>query len=223
MNLRPMAIANGVLIAAMAGVSAWAWTRIPDTARIPVHWGIDGAPDRFGSKLEALIALPAVAALITLLLLALPWIDPRRANLEASAKFWNVVAIAVVALLAYVHVLLVAGALGKHIDMMNAMIPALSLLFVVIGNYLSKTRSNWFAGVRTPWTLSSDYSWEKTHRWSGRLFVLSGIAGLGAWLAAGAETAMAVIVAALLVTTIAAIVMSYVFWKNDPDRGGRRA
>jgi len=213
-----MLVTNGMLIAAMAGISAWAWTRIPDAARLPLHWGLDGAPDRYGSKVEALIAMPAVAALITALLLVLPRIDPRRANIEASAKFWNAIAIGVVALLAYIHALLVATAVGMHIDMLNAMIPAMSVLFILIGNYLSKTRSNWFAGVRTPWTLSSDYSWEKTHRWSGRLFVLSGLAGLAAWFLAGPETAIVVILAALLATTVAAVVLSYVFWRNDPDR-----
>ena len=218
MNLRPLMIANSALIAAMAGLSAWAWTRIPDGAHIPVHWNLAGEPDRFGSKLEALIAMPAVAALVTLFLLVLPRLDPRRANIEASAKFWNAVAIGVVLFVGYLHTLMVVSAMGRHIDMINAVLPAMSLLFIVIGNYLSKTRSNWFGGVRTPWTLSSEYSWEMTHRWSGRLFVLSGLLGILVWLLADAKIAIAVMVGSLLVTAVAGVVMSYIFWKNDPER-----
>ena len=97
MNLRPMLIANTALIAAMSAFSAWAWTRIPDGASLPVHFGLDGTPDRFGSKTEALIFMPVLAVGITILLWALPRFDPRRENIEASGKFWNLVSIAVVA------------------------------------------------------------------------------------------------------------------------------
>jgi uncharacterized membrane protein len=40
-----------------------------------------------------------------------------------------------------------------------------------IGNVLGKLRSNFFVGIRTPWTLSSEHVWDQTHRWAGRLFV----------------------------------------------------
>jgi immunity protein, SdpI family len=218
MNVRPLLVANGGLIAVMAGLSAWAWNQIPDDAKVPVHWNIEGVADRMGSKTEALLVMPGLAALITLLLLVLPYLDPRRAHLEASGKFWNAVAIGVVLLMAYLHALLIMSTLGRHIDMLGAMIPALSLLSLVIGNYLAKTRSNWFAGIRTPWTLSSEYSWEMTHRWSGRLFVMSGLLSLTAWLLIDAKVALVVYIASLLATSLAGAVMSYFFWRNDPNR-----
>ena len=218
MNTRPLLIANTFLIAGMAAVSAWAWNAVPDAAQIPLHWNIDGNPDRFGSKFEALLAMPVMAVVITALLVALPRIDPRRANIDASAKFWNAVTIGVVLFLAYLHVLLVFGATGRHIDMLNSMIPALCLLFALIGNYLSKTRSNWFGGVRTPWTLSSEYSWEKTHRWASRFFVGSSLATAVTWLTLGPQWAIGVLVVSLFSTSIATIILSYVFYKQDPDR-----
>jgi uncharacterized membrane protein len=218
MNLRPMLFTNAAILAGMVGVSLWAWDQIPDGARIAVHFDLSGEPDRYGSKLEALTAMPIVLVAITLLLYALPWLDPRRANVEASAKFWNAIAIGVSVLLAYIHVLLVLTATGTAIKMGSAIVPAINVLFILLGNYLAKTRSNWFAGVRTPWTLSSEHSWEKTHRWTGRLFVLSGLAGLTAWLVTDTNTAMIISLAALFATIIAAFVMSYVFWKNDPNR-----
>ena len=52
---------------------------------------------------------------------------------------------------------------------------SMGILFMMIGNYLSKTRSNFFIGIRTPWTLSSDAVWQKTHRLAGKLFMLSGL------------------------------------------------
>jgi uncharacterized membrane protein len=218
MNLRPMLFTNAALLAGMVGVSLWAWDQIPDGAQIPVHFTLTGEPDRFGSKLEALTAMPIVLVVLTLALYALPWLDPRRANVEASAKFWNAIAIGVTLLLAYIHTLLVLAATGAVVKMGSAIVPAINVLFILLGNYLAKTRSNWFAGIRTPWTLSSEHSWEKTHRWTGRLFVVSGLAGLAAWFATDANTAMIISLAALFATIVAAFVMSYVFWKNDPNR-----
>jgi len=144
MNVKPLLFVNGTLTAGMIGLSTWVWQSIPDSARVPVHWNIEGQADRYGSKVEALLLLPAMAVLLTLIFLFLPRIDPRRANLDASGKLWNAAAIGSVALLAYVHVLLVLTATGRAIDITDYLLPALSALFIVIGNYLPKTRSNWF-------------------------------------------------------------------------------
>lgn len=223
MNIKPLLITNTILIAAMAGVSAWVWQSIPDGAQLPVHWNIEGHADRFGSKYEALLLLPAIAIVMTLIFWLLPSIDPRRKNLESSGKLWIAAGIGVVALLAYVQMFMVLSAMGRVIDVGDYLIPALSILFIVIGNYLPKTRSNWFAGVRTPWTMSSDYSWARTHRLASRLFVGSGAASLAAWAIAGTKIAIVVLVITLLATSVISVVASYFFWKNDPARAGAPA
>jgi uncharacterized membrane protein len=142
MNYRPMLIVNGVLIAGMAGLSAWAWNQIPDGARIALHWDIAGHADRLRSKEEALLVFPLVALAVTGMMWTLPRFDPRRVNLEASGKFWNAATILIGLLLAYLHVLITLGALGRPVDMANALIPGLCVLIAGLGNYLGKTRSN---------------------------------------------------------------------------------
>jgi uncharacterized membrane protein len=220
MNMRPLLIVNTALIAAMVGFSAWAWQMIPDGAQLPVHWNLDGVVDRLGSKTEALMFLPALAIGVTALLWFLPRLDPRRANIDASGKFWNAIAIATVALLAYLHGLMILSAVGQKVVVFDQLTPAVGALMIVIGNYLSKTRSNWFGGVRTPWTMSSEYSWEKTHRWAGRLFMASGVASIATWFVAGSVAGIAVLVGAVLAAAVVSVILSYVFWKNDPTRAG---
>lgn len=218
MNARPLLIVNTILIAGMAGASLWFAPSIAEDARLPMHWGLDGTVDGYGSKWEALLAMPLVAAGVTLLLIVLPYLDPRRKNIEQSGKLWNAAAISVVLFLAMLHAFLISNAIGQPVDMRNVIIPGVAGLFIILGNYLGKSRSNWFAGVRTPWTMSSDYSWEKTHRWTGRLFVAGGLATLAAWFLIDAKIAFIVMIASIGATTIAAFVMSYIFWKNDPNR-----
>ena len=94
----------------------------------------------------------------------------------------------------------------------------LGLLFILLGNFLTRVRPNWIMGIRTPWTLSSEYSWEKTHRWASRFFVGSSLATAVTWLAIGPQWAIGVLVVSLFSTSIATIILSYVFYKRDPDR-----
>jgi len=171
-----------------------------------------------GSKSEALLTLPAIATALTLLFLVLPRFDPRRKNLEQSGKLWNAAAIGIVLLMAGLHLFLALTATGQVHDIRNFLLPGLAGLFLILGNYLGKSRSNWFAGVRTPWTLSSEYSWERTHRWAGRLFVLTGIAIFAAWLTMDALIAVIVAACAIAATSIVSVVLSYVYWRNDPER-----
>jgi uncharacterized membrane protein len=222
MNLRPMIIVNGLLVAGMAAASAWALQVIPDGTRIPVHFDLQGNADRFTDKVEFLLLMPLIAAGLTGMLWIIPRFDPRRANIEASAKFWNAAAILSCGLLAYVHVILVANAAGYRVDIMSALVPALSVLFMGLGNYLGKTRSNWFGGVRTPWSMSSEYSWERTHRWSGRMMVASGIAALVAWFFVEAKIAIMILIGLVIATSAVSIVLSYLFWRADPDRTAHR-
>ena len=218
MNLRPMLICNTTLVAGMSALSAWAWAKIPEGTQLPVHFSIDGTPDRFGSKEEALLVIPAVAVIVTLLFWLLPKIDPRRSNVESSGKFWNAIAISVVALMAFIQTLMILSATGYPLDITNYMLPGLSALFIVIGNYMSKTRSNWFAGIRTPWTLSSDYSWSKTHRAGGLLFMLSGLMSLAAWALLETKIAFMVLITSIIASSLLSVVLSYWYWRQDPSR-----
>ena len=76
----------------------------------------------------------------------------------------------IIAALAQDHVVLTA--LGVHMPVMETVLPAVATLVIVTGNFMGKTRANFFVGVRTPWTLESDHSWEKTNRWARTLLHL---------------------------------------------------
>ena len=218
MNIRLPLIVSLLVVAAMAALSAWAWQLLPDTARIAVHFDANGVENGFDDKARALIMMPVMAFGITALLAVIPQIEPRRSNLAASGKFYRAVWIGVIAILAMAHTSIVLGALHVAVDIPHTVLPAVAVLFIVIGNYLGKTRSNFFAGIRTPWTLSSEYSWEKTHRLTGRLFMLAGAATLAASFALPAKIAAEIMLAGLLASAAVGVVASYIYWRRDPSR-----
>ena len=90
-------------------------------------------------------------------------------------------------------------------------------LFVVVGNAMGKLRPNWMVGVRTPWTLSSKRSWDRTHRLAGWMFVG---AGLVFWIAAALAPGRAIVpgVVALITGALVSVIYSYVVWRDDPDK-----
>jgi uncharacterized membrane protein len=218
MNLRMPLLLCAALIAVMATLSAWAWSALPPDAVLPTHWDLQGRVNGTMTKGWALSIMPALALAITVLLVAVPRIEPRRDNIIASRKPFLVFWIGGLVVLAAGHALLVGAALGYRVDIPGVLIVLISLTIAVGGNYLGKARPNFFLGIRTPWTLSSDLSWEKTHRMLARLFVFSGIIVLAVRFAIGTQAAFLALAATVSASALLAIVSSYVFWKNDPAR-----
>ena len=218
MSIRLPLIASLLIVIAMAALSAWAWPLIPGAARIAVHFDINGVANGFADKKVALTLLPAIALGLTVLLGVIPRFEPRRFNLAASAKFYCVAWIGAIAVVAAAHAMIVLGALHVPVNGAQLIVPAVALLFIVMGNYMGKTRANFFFGIRTPWTLSSDYSWEMTHRLTGRLFMLAGAISLAAALVLSPQLAFEIMIGSITAAALTGILASYIYWRRDPLR-----
>lgn len=216
-NRAPIAISVAIVIAMLA-TSLWAWTIIPSGSEIPIHWDIYGKPNGFARAPVGLLMAPAMAALITILFVAMPAIEPRRFNLIRSAKFYHAAWIGVVVLMGVLHGLALYSVMHRTAAEGGIVILAVCLLMIVIGNYLGKTHSMFLGGIRTPWSLTSEYSWQRTHSLAGKLFMLSGMAGFVAVFMFSTMLAVEILVATLFAAIAISVVMSYMYWRHDPDR-----
>jgi uncharacterized membrane protein len=212
---KPGLIASVVSIAFMVALSLWAWPQIPAGRQIPIHWDAAGNPNGYASKPVALFVLPVLALAIAVLLAVIPQFEPRRLNLAQSAKAYRAGWIGALVVLAGVQVLIVLAAVGRPANVVTIASLLAGGLLIVVGNYLGKSRSNWFFGIRNPWTLSSDLSWDKTNRLGGRLFVAAGAALILAGLTRSATVFIGVLLV-LLALTVLVTIYSYVVWRNDP-------
>ncbi len=216
-----------LVIAAMAGITLYAGGLLPEGDRIPLHFGPDGQPDRFGDRAEALTLLwllPGIMAGVSLILAIAPLLDPRRDNVRIGRRAYLAVWVAVSTVMLFVH----AGAAYAMVNstspsfettgIVRWIIAACALLFIIMGNYLPKTRSSFVFGIRTPWTLSSDLAWEKTHRLAGPLFMLAGALSLaGAFLLDGIWLALQMTVWVLAAALVSSV-YSYLVWRTAEDR-----
>ena len=166
-----------VVLAVMWIASVVSWPLVDEP--IPMHWNASGEVDRAGGKAEGLLLLPAITSGLFLLLTFLPRVDPARANYGLFAGTYRLIRVSFVAFMGLVHAIVLATAFGADVDMFYVMPIGLGALFLVLGNAMGKVRPNFFAGIRTPWTLASVKSWNATHRVGGWVFMAAGVAFLG--------------------------------------------
>ena len=175
LDTRGPALISLAAVTAMLALSAWAYPHIPD-APVAVHWGLDGRANGYAGRGEAVLAMPAVALGISMLMALLPRIMPQAGRLQRSAMPYRVTWLGTLALMAVVHIVLIMKALGAEFDVIPPIAAGLGLLLAVIGNVLGKIRYNYAIGFRIPWTLANERVWDKTHRFTGRWMMAGGIA-----------------------------------------------
>jgi len=203
----------GFVVAGVAlAVSVWAWPRLP--ARVPTYWDVHGVPDGYSSRLVAALLVPAIVVAMNGLFRILPRLDPRRGNYEKFQDTYWLIANAVALFLLGTHVLVMVNGLGYTVAMSRLMPVGVGLLFIVLGNSLARLQPTWFVGIRTPWTLSSDTVWRKTHRTGGFTFVIAGVLMVGTAFVSGPMTWVLLVTAAALAVAVP-VVQSYVLWRRE--------
>ncbi len=178
MSLRTEKVLSLTLWAIMAGFAVWGHFNLPD-GPMAVHFDISGNANGFAPRDVAILMMPGVALGVALLMLwVLPTIMPK--GLERSAAAYGAVTMAITALLTLIQAMLILSAAGMAIDHIKTVSIGVGVVFIILGNYLPKTRLNYVMGIRTPWTLSDERVWDKTHRFAGPLFMLGGALAIGA-------------------------------------------
>lgn len=217
LHLRGALAVMGVVLVVMLGLTGYAWLVLPAGVQIATHWNIRGEVDGYGSKAMGLLLSPVLLVVVSGIVWGAARLDPRRRHVVQSQVFLRVTLIGLALFMLVIHGALVGVALGLAVPMNLLVLNLVGGLFIVMGNYLGKVRSNFFAGVRTPWTLSSELSWNKTHRLAGRLFVASGLLTVALAWVIDALAVYAMLVS-LTLTTLVSVVYSYLVWKQDPAR-----
>ena len=211
----PMELAQWLVIAAMFAVAAAAWSHVPE--RMTTHWNMHGEVDGYGGRFAGLLLIPLLAVGLYLLLLFIPRLDPAYQNYAQFAGTYLALRFATLLFLAAIFGGMVLAALGYRIQILTVVAWSMAGLFALLGAVMKRLKPNWMVGVRTPWTLSSELSWNKTHRLAGWLFYL--IAALMVVWGALPNTAMFVItMASLGVSVLALVVYSYRVYCDDPNR-----
>ena len=200
-----------LLLSAFAGVLLW--NRLPDA--MASHWDINDQVNGTMPKFWGVFLEPLISLGMFLLFLLIPAIDPLKANIAKFRDTFNLFIAFMVLFLVYVQGLTLAWNLGfTHFKMSTSLMPALGLLFILVGYMIRKAKRNFFIGIRTPWTLSSDKVWDETHRMGSWLFMSSGLlAIIGSFF--GGMAAFWFLFVPLIGSAIFLVIYSYLLYQQE--------
>lgn len=216
-TLRRSQLLHLAAVAAMFLLTAWAWGQLPPDAQIPTHWNASGDVDQTSSKAFGLMFAPLLSLAMLALFTVLPAIEPRREHLEASATAYAVAWSGIALLLALIHAGIVLAAFGYDVPMDRAMPLLIGFLFLGLAWAMPRIQSNFMLGIRTPWTLSSEYSWQRTHAAGRWVFGAIGIAMVAMGLVGVGEQGFMVVIGGAVAASLALAGYSYLMWRQDPE------
>ena len=205
--------AAAVILTTLAGILV-AYPHLPET--VPVHWNAHGQVNGWGPKWSLLVYGPGVMVLMVALTAVLPWLSPKKFEVDSFRATYLYIMIAIVAMFAYIQILVLLSGLGVALDIGRAIEGGVCLLITLLGNVLGKVRRNFYVGIRTPWTLASDAVWNRTHRLGAKVFFFGGLIGLAAVLL---HAPFWVPVIAIVAAALVPVIYSLIYYKQLERRG----
>ncbi len=213
--MRKTALLVYLPVVAMLIVTAYVYPLAPE--QIPSHWNAAGVINGYSSKPLGLFLIPVLSLLLASMFLVLPRIDPLHANYEKFYTYYiGLIVVFEVFFLAF-QGLILASALGIPFQIDQLLAPMMGGMFIYLGMMLGKAKRNWFVGIRTPWTLSSEEVWDRTHEVGGRLFLAAGIVSMLGFFSK--EYALLLILTPVLAVAIFSVVYSYYLYQKVESRG----
>jgi uncharacterized membrane protein len=196
---------------AAVGVLLWyLYPAIPE--RIPTRWNAAGEVVGYMRKPLGVLAIAMLPLVSYSIMKILPRISPAGFEMDRFQNVTDIINLATTLMLAGVAAVVLLAGSGKDVPVISVINLLVGGLLVVIGNYLGKVRRNFFVGIRTPWTLTSDEVWARTHRVGGWLFVLAGIAIIAS--AASARALPFVLLASIGAAAAISVVYSYLVYRK---------
>ncbi len=160
-----------------AAYLAIAWNNLPE--KVPMHYNLKGEVDRYGNKMELLwvmVLMIGVNIGVYLLLVNIHRIDPKKKYSESNRPGMKRLAFLVSVFVSVLACFIVYSSLNDGMKFDSRFVAVgVGLLFTAIGNYMYTIKPNYFAGIRTPWTLESEENWRLTHKLGGRLWFVGGL------------------------------------------------
>lgn len=214
MTAKSALLITGALILFTLLLGAYFYPILPSV--MASHWDASGAVNGTMSKSLGITLVPLLMLVLGLLAFSIPRIDPLRSNIAAFRRQYYTLVVLIELLLAGIQVASIAENLGAAFNMMVVVMPLVGFLFLYLGFFLPQTRRNFFIGIRTPWTISSDEVWDRTHRLGGLFFKILGALAIATLLAPG--YAIIAFIAPLCVVVVGLVAYSYVIYREVETR-----
>ncbi|HPX09912.1 MAG TPA: SdpI family protein [Candidatus Cloacimonas sp.] len=205
MKLRKSEIISLLIIMISFIIGIYFYSLLPD--KVASHWNARGEVDGYMSKFGGLFLMPIISLVLLLLFIIIPKIDPLKHNIEKFRKYFNGFIVLMMLFLFYLYILTILWNIGVRFNFVHLLVPIFSIFFYYCGILIQKAQRNWFIGIRTPWTLSNEEVWNKTHKIGGKLFKIAGIISLIGILLP--EYALFFVICPVIIASLFPVIYSY--------------
>ena len=193
---------------------------MPD--KIPMHHDFAGNTDRWGSKTESFI-FPIVILFVTffwhLMILAFEKkagrAETEKEQMEAksNAKFLSIVGISQAVMFGIMHYFIMyssyrqasLGSTKATVDIAKISCILCGILFIVLGNFMTKAKKNVVAGLRTTWSMYNDNTWRKSNRIGAICLIIAGVLTVVATVFANGMVSTILLLVYVLLAAIVAV------------------
>lgn len=201
-----------LILIATAALSYWSYPQLP--TRVASHWNFQGQVDGWTNSTFHALFFPGLLLVMYLVFLIMPYFDPKKERYAEFAKAYRLMRDAILFVLLGVFATATFYNLDYQLNVGAIVAGLIGLLLMVLGNYFGKLKRNWFIGIRTPWTLSSENVWNKTHRLGGHFFMLWGLGlALAPWL--NFQLAMIILLSGVAIIVIGINLYSYLLYRKE--------
>ena len=192
-------------------IGIYYYSQMPE--QMASHWNAKGQVDDYLSRFWGLFLIPIALVPLALFFIVIPRIDPLRENIEKFRRYYDGFVILFMVFMVLVYFQTILWNIGIKLSP-NLFLPiAAGIMFIGTGILVENTKQNWFIGIRTPWTMSSESVWDKTHRMAGKLFKTAGVISIVGILFQS-QAVYFVVIPALLVAAYT-VVYSYFEYKKE--------
>lgn len=148
------------------------WNKLPEAMNS--HWGFDGQADGLMLKPVFVFLIPSVFLLLHWVCIYVTfYVDKKNKNQTEKATNLTIWLLPVMSV--FTNTIGYSASLGNKLNVSSLSFAFLGFSFIAIGNYLPKCKQNNTLGIKLPWTFASEENWNATHRFAGKVWVITGI------------------------------------------------
>ncbi len=206
-----------VLLVLSVGLALYYYPQMPD--RMATHWNFEGEANGYSSRLLGVFLFPLTMLIMTVLFFVIPRVDPLKKNIEDFLVYYQRFVTFLLIFLIVVFIQTFLWNKGMKVPIGLIVSVGVGVIFYYSGVLCLKAKQNWFIGIRTPWTLSSDTVWKKTHQVGGRLFQVAGIlAVIGVFMG---QYAFYFVIVPVLSFTVFIVFYSYFVYRKEKNKNSK--
>lgn len=194
-------------------LTAIIYPSLPDV--IPQHFGPNGEVDRYGPRYMVFI-MGIMPIGIYFFMDITRKIDPKKESYKKHEKAYSAIKLSTTIFFIIMNWAMIFISLGYNLRINVVVSLSIGIMFIIMGNYMTQIRDNYFMGIKNPWTLSDSTVWKKTHRVGGYTFMLLGVICILSGLVSiyKPEISFVVFVSIAIIWTIGINIYSYVLYKK---------